>query len=122
MATKLLRGDLLNVLSGFITQGDVEMLEGDIELSEQVLLGTAFKQLGDDLLAQARKSAMVRYGGTRGQHLEGRVMFQYKGGGESEVIDTKLVREFYSPESHSGLYKTKQTKETIMFTITEPTE
>ena len=122
MAKRLFTGDFLDILSGFITQNDLDMLENDTELDHQVLLGTAFKQLGDDLLTQARKSAMVRYGGTRGQHLEGRVMFQYKAGGESKVIDTKIVREFYSPASHSGLYKTRQTKETITFTISEPKE
>ena len=115
--------DMRNALSGYLTEDDLAQIEddGDMTTGEIYLLGTAFAQLGNRLIAAARETLVNRYRGVKGIEMEGRLAVTYIPAREQKRVDSKAVRTELSPEEHPYFYTISRQKETVKVTITNTT-
>lgn len=120
MATKLDTGDLLNILSGILDDEDLDRIKNWTELEDQILLGAALQQLGETITKDARKEALKMYGGASGPQNLGRVVVNYTAPHSQNVINTQMVKDFYPIGEFPRLYKKREIRETVRFTITKP--
>ena len=119
MAKELETGDIMQILSQIFNPKDWDHLANISEIQEKVLVGTALKQVADALLTDARQDALKMYRGLRGPETIGRVTLKYQPAYTQQVLDTKKVRKLMPPKDWEQLYKTRDAKETVAFTVEE---
>ena len=85
MAKTMHRIDLMEILHGLVSGEIFEGVDDDRTLEEQVLIGAALSQLGDEITQAAKKQALTLYSGVRGKQIDGRLIIEYRGGGKQET-------------------------------------
>ncbi|MCY4056656.1 MAG: hypothetical protein OXG44_01510 [Gammaproteobacteria bacterium] len=109
----------MDILNGLVAGELFEGLDGDRSLEEQVLIGAALSQLADEISKAAREQALKTYGGTTGKQIDGRLMIEWRPGGQQTRVDSAAVRKDLPPDDYPMYWKTVQTKESIRITIAE---
>ena len=121
MAKELHRFDQMDILSGLVAGELFEGIDGERSLEEQVLIGAALRQLADEITRTAKQQALNAYGGMTGQHIEGRLIIQWRPGSQQTRVDSAAVRKDLPPDDYPMYWKQTSTKESISITISERT-
>lgn len=119
MATRLHRYDQIEILSGLVATELFEGLDDDRTLEEQVLIGTALKQLADEIDKSARAQALRTYGGTTGKQIDGRLLIEWRPGTTTTRVDSAAVRKDLPPDQYPMYWKESAVKESLRITIAE---
>ena len=119
MAKQMKRIDLLEILDGLVASELIEGIADNREMEEQLLIGAALKQIGDEITKIAREQALTRYRGTRGKHVEGRLIIEYRPESQQTRIDSAAVRTDLPPDRYPMYWKRINTRESIVVTIAE---
>lgn len=126
MAKKLNRMEMIEICSGIINSNLLEThmeegLGGYDSLERQALIGAALSQLGAEITAAAKKQAMSTYGGTRGKQIDGRLIIEYRPGGQQTRVDSGAIRKDLPPDEYPMYWKKVNTRESISISIGEKT-
>ena len=121
MPKRLHKMDLLEILSGLVSGELIESIgdDGERSMEEQYLIGTALSQIGADIQKAAKEEALTSYRGVKGKQLEGRLIIEWRSGGEQTRVDTAIVKKLYPPEERPELWKKVATKESIAISVGE---
>lgn len=119
MAKQMNRVDLLEILDGLVAGELIEGISDNRELEEQLLIGAALKQIGDEITKIAREQALSRYRGTRGKQIEGRLIIKYRPESQQTRVDTAALRTDLPPDRYPMYWKRINTRESIVVTIAE---
>ena len=119
MAKQMKRIDLLEILDGLVAGELIEGISNNRDLEEQLLIGAALKQIGDEIAKIAREQALSRYRGTRGKQIEGRIIIEYRPENQQTRVDSAAVRTDLPPDKYPMYWKRINTRESIRVTIAE---
>ena len=121
MAKPMHRIDLMEILHGLVSGELFEGVDDDRTLEEQVLIGAALSQLGADITKTAKVQALTIYSGVQGKQIDGRLIIEYRPGGQQTRVDSEAVRKLFPPDDSPELWKKINTRESISVTIGERT-
>lgn len=119
MAKQMKRVDLLEILEGLVAGELIEGISDNRKLEEQLLIGAALTQIGSEITRIAKEQALTRYRGTRGKHVEGRLIIEYRPESQQTRVDSAAVRTDLPPDRYPMYWKRINTRESIVVTIAE---